>query len=74
MNPILWHFILKVKEKMPLKYFGNPPPDMSFEKTSSILLRFAIVLKYGDQTKRWQPQNSLNECPSLLLKTQIIND
>lgn len=59
---------------LPLKYFGNAPPDMSFEKlVVHIVLRFAIALKYGDQTKRWQPQNSLNECPSLLLKTQIIN-
>lgn len=59
---------------LPLKYFVNAPPDMSFEKTSSILFRFAIALKYGDQTKRWQLQNSLNECPSLLVKTQIVND
>lgn len=50
-----------------LKYFGNAPPDMSFEKASSILLRFAIALKYCDLTKLWQPQNPLNECASLLL-------
>lgn len=52
---------------LPLKSFGNAPTDMSFENTSCILLRFAIALKYGDQTKRWQPQNPLNEFASLLL-------